>query len=124
MSRLKELGSLKVETLLSQEIIKFQTNNQNDLIPFVKLAITDNSKTMLEISAGQIDHSPKLNGIGRKIKITIAEDSSSKATIQIEEGLFTQSQLYFGRIIDNNQTQIGLFKYSKLHGKGKRINPN
>ena len=42
----------------------------------------------------------------------------------MEEGLFIANQLKFGRIVDNNFIQMGIFDDCQLHGPGKQILPN
>lgn len=72
----------------------------------------------MSIHSGQIN-SFQINGIGRKILI-------NEEGVQVEEGFFSGADglLEFGRMIDAEKSQIGMFKDQRLHGQGKRINPN
>ena len=85
----------------------------------------------MEILIGQVEKGA-MNGIGRRI--VLQTDSNGAKVVEIFEGFFgsADNSLQFGRIIDNDKCQFGMFKMFKedhlyrhqLHGRGKRINPN
>ena len=94
-------------------------------MPFRK-ELTDTSDTkQLQILQGQIDKYTEIHGIGRKVLYFFEHEGDKLDSMQIQEGFFNLIDgLQFGRILDGNQYQVGIFKNLKLHGQGKRVNPN
>ena len=121
--RLREQGSLQVERLVMQHLdVAKDESGDGKVVPFGEHV--NSAEGRIEILIGQIDGRLALNGLGRKIVFEVASDGTN--LLSVSEGLFgaSDNSLQFGRLLDNDKCDVGMFKEGQLYGLGKRVNPN